>query len=75
VARRGITFALAAIPLHWLSLIYSGMAFLVGTVCYGFMPRLLAILSGRTVPENQAALDRQPDSVIPRLGRPRGGGL
>jgi len=75
VAHRGIAFALAAIPLHWLSLIYSGMAFAVGAVCYGLIPRLLAIFSDRTISEDQVALNRQSGSVIPRLGSPRGGGV
>ena len=75
VAHRGYHIRVAAIPLHWLSLIYSGMAFVVGAVCYGLIPRLLAIFSGRTISEDQAALNRQPGSVIPRLGSPRGGGM
>ncbi len=74
IAHRGIAFALAAIPLHWLSLIYSGMTFVVGAISYGLIPRLLAIFSGRTIPKNQVALNRRPSSVIPRLGSPGGGG-
>jgi GT2 family glycosyltransferase len=40
IARRGFVFALAVIPLHWLSFAYGGLAFAAGVVRYGLVPRL-----------------------------------
>jgi glycosyltransferase involved in cell wall biosynthesis len=37
--KRGLLFALAAIPLHWLYYLYCGLAFAIGLVRYLFGPR------------------------------------
>jgi len=57
-AHRGIAFGLAVIPLHWFSFIYSGMAFVVGTVRYALVPRLFTIISDRTVLKCEPTLNR-----------------
>jgi GT2 family glycosyltransferase len=46
--RRGFRFAAGAVALHWLSLLYGGMAFAVGIVRYGLVPRIGEVFSGRT---------------------------
>lgn len=73
MARRGFAFALAAVPLHWMSFIYSGMAFMVGIVWYGLGPRRPAGFSGRDHRNNPFFANRRPKSVVPRLGNPSGG--
>ena len=71
--RRGIPFAAAAVGLHWLSLIYSGMAFAVGTLRYGVAPLLGAALSDRSQYTEPFIAARQAKPIIPRLNAPRGG--
>lgn len=41
IAQRGIAFVLPVIPLHWLSFVYSGLAFITGLVRYGLAPKLM----------------------------------
>jgi GT2 family glycosyltransferase len=74
IARRGIAFAAAAVALHWSSLIYGGMAFAIGVVRYGLVPRIRAALFNRIHRSDSASVDRPPESIIPRLGSPREGG-
>lgn len=72
IARRGIAFGLAAVPLHWLSFIYSGMAFVVGAVRHGLVSRLSPLSSN---PSDQISVAGPRERVLPPLGSPRGGGL
>jgi GT2 family glycosyltransferase len=74
IVRRGIVFGLAAVPLHWLSFIYSGMAFMVGAVRHGLVSRLIAISSSQPHLSDQISVPGAPEPVIPRLGNNRGGG-
>lgn len=72
--RRGMAFAGAAVTLHWLSLIYSGMAFAIGIVRYGFVPRVCSVFSGRTQHTEPFSAPHRPKHIISSLGNSRGGG-
>jgi GT2 family glycosyltransferase len=73
-ARRGFAFTAAAVALHWLSLLYGGMAFAVGIVRYGLVPRICAAFAGRTPRIEPLVTGCQPQRIIPRSGNRRGGG-
>ena len=73
LAHRGIAFTAAAIGLQWLSLIYSGMAFAVGIVRYGLVPRICVVFPGRTHRTEPFLAGHQPERIISRSGNPRGG--
>jgi GT2 family glycosyltransferase len=76
VARRGIAFGLAAVPLHWLSFVYSGMTFMVGAVRYGHGSRFVAMSSRQPHPSDQISVVGPREPGLPRLGgHPGGGGV
>ncbi len=53
--RRGLIFALAAIPLHWLSFIYGGVAFVAGLVRYGLIPRFMTLFQAMITRTSKSA--------------------
>ncbi|HEX2055816.1 MAG TPA: glycosyltransferase family 2 protein, partial [Nitrospiraceae bacterium] len=71
IVRRGIPFAAAAVALHWLSLVYSGMAFVIGIVRYGLVPRFRGTFWGRGHCSEPFPSDHRPESAI---SRPSAGG-
>jgi glycosyltransferase involved in cell wall biosynthesis len=73
-AHRGMAFAAAAVALHWLSLIYSGMAFALGIVRYGIVLRVCSVFSGRTRHTEPYSPGHQPKHIISSLGNSGGGG-
>jgi GT2 family glycosyltransferase len=71
--RRGFRFAAVAVALHWLSLLYSGMAFAGGLARYGLVPRICGVFSGR-IRRTEPLIGRPPKQSISGVGNSRGGG-
>jgi GT2 family glycosyltransferase len=67
-ARRGLPFAAIGMALHWLSLVYGGVAFAAGVVRYGLVPRIRAVFSARTDRGNFCSADRHRNPSSPALG-------
>jgi len=62
IAQRGIAFVLAVIPLHWLSVLYSGLAFMAGLIRYGLAPKLMTFF--------QIVISRTSKSISVSSGSP-----
>jgi GT2 family glycosyltransferase len=71
---RGKAFAAAAIVLHWLSLLYSSMAFTAGLVWYGIAPWFRRGLGWRSHRSREPELSRPLRSLITGLGKSKAGG-
>jgi hypothetical protein len=72
MSQRGIAFTGAAIGLHWLSFVYSGMAFIVGTVRHTSL-RVYTLFLSRSLSPKRASCDRSISSIISGPGGPSGG--
>jgi GT2 family glycosyltransferase len=72
VLQRGVAFAGAAIGLHWLSFVYSGLAFIVGAIRHASVRLSTSVLNG--ISPRGGPSNRQVGSIISGPGGPSGGG-